>query len=53
MVKTSTVARQTQGKTFPYLFSQCQPIYARALAPLQGFISAFGIDIDGLKYCGM
>jgi len=26
---------QTQGKTFPYLFSQCQPIYARALAPLQ------------------
>jgi leukotriene-A4 hydrolase len=28
--------RQTQGKTFPYLFSQCQPIYARALAPLQG-----------------
>ncbi|KAH9949467.1 hypothetical protein B0H21DRAFT_728077 [Amylocystis lapponica] len=27
--------RQTQGKTFPYLFSQCQPIYARSLAPLQ------------------
>ncbi|KDQ30245.1 hypothetical protein PLEOSDRAFT_154934 [Pleurotus ostreatus PC15] len=26
---------QTQGKTFPYLFSQCQPIYARALAPIQ------------------
>ncbi|TDL22284.1 hypothetical protein BD410DRAFT_770293 [Rickenella mellea] len=26
---------QTQGKEFPYLFSQCQPIYARALAPLQ------------------
>ncbi|TFK38633.1 peptidase family M1-domain-containing protein [Crucibulum laeve] len=26
---------QTQGKKFPYLFSQCQPIYARALAPLQ------------------
>ncbi|KAJ6620129.1 peptidase family M1-domain-containing protein [Mycena sp. CBHHK59/15] len=26
---------QTQGKQFPYLFSQCQPIYARALAPLQ------------------
>ncbi|KAH9920341.1 uncharacterized protein B0H18DRAFT_1025042 [Fomitopsis serialis] len=26
---------QTQGKTFPYLFSQCQPIYARSLAPLQ------------------
>ncbi|KAF9476002.1 zincin [Pholiota conissans] len=26
---------QTQGKNFPYLFSQCQPIYARALAPLQ------------------
>ncbi|KAF8890429.1 peptidase family M1-domain-containing protein [Infundibulicybe gibba] len=26
---------QTQGKAFPYLFSQCQPIYARALAPLQ------------------
>lgn len=28
--------RQTQGKTFPYLFSQCQPIYARSLVPLQG-----------------
>ncbi|EDR02480.1 uncharacterized protein LACBIDRAFT_253885 [Laccaria bicolor S238N-H82] len=26
---------QTQGKTFPYVFSQCQPIHARALAPLQ------------------
>ncbi|KAJ7075001.1 peptidase family M1-domain-containing protein [Mycena belliarum] len=26
---------QTQGKQFPYLFSQCQPIYARALAPIQ------------------
>ncbi|TFY77753.1 hypothetical protein EWM64_g6259 [Hericium alpestre] len=26
---------QTQGGQFPYLFSQCQPIYARALAPLQ------------------
>ncbi|KAJ7746548.1 peptidase family M1-domain-containing protein [Mycena metata] len=26
---------QTQGKSFPYLFSQCQPIYARALAPMQ------------------
>ncbi|KAJ7293982.1 peptidase family M1-domain-containing protein [Mycena rebaudengoi] len=26
---------QTQGKCFPYLFSQCQPIHARALAPLQ------------------
>ncbi|KAF5327018.1 hypothetical protein D9619_004122 [Psilocybe cf. subviscida] len=26
---------QTQGKEFPYLFSQCQPIYARALAPFQ------------------
>ncbi|KII94452.1 hypothetical protein PLICRDRAFT_102250 [Plicaturopsis crispa FD-325 SS-3] len=26
---------QTQGKTFPYLFSQCQAIFARALAPLQ------------------
>ncbi|KAF9526415.1 leukotriene-A4 hydrolase [Crepidotus variabilis] len=27
--------RQTQGKEHPYLFSQCQPTYARALAPLQ------------------
>ncbi|KAG6829894.1 hypothetical protein H0H92_003027 [Tricholoma furcatifolium] len=26
---------QTQGKRFPFLFSQCQPIYARAVAPLQ------------------
>ncbi|KAJ3808139.1 peptidase family M1-domain-containing protein [Lentinula aff. lateritia] len=26
---------QTQGKSFPYLFSQCQPIYARAMAPVQ------------------
>jgi hypothetical protein len=33
------IFRQTQGKTFPYLFSQCQPIYARALAPLQGMPS--------------
>ncbi|KAI0960825.1 hypothetical protein AcV7_000102 [Taiwanofungus camphoratus] len=26
---------QTQGRSFPYLFSQCQQIYARSLAPLQ------------------
>ncbi|KAH0826355.1 hypothetical protein J3R83DRAFT_5315 [Lanmaoa asiatica] len=26
----------TEGKEFPYLFSQCQPIYARSLVPLQG-----------------
>ncbi|KAF8809387.1 zincin [Phlegmacium glaucopus] len=31
---------QTQGKQFPYLFSQCQPIYARGLAPLQDTSSA-------------
>ncbi|KAF9221293.1 hypothetical protein BS17DRAFT_845564 [Gyrodon lividus] len=27
--------QQTQGKEYPYLFSQCQPIYARALVPIQ------------------
>ncbi|KAF5382881.1 hypothetical protein D9757_007329 [Collybiopsis confluens] len=26
---------QTQGKSFSYLFSQCQPIYARDMAPVQ------------------
>ncbi|EGN94342.1 hypothetical protein SERLA73DRAFT_188178 [Serpula lacrymans var. lacrymans S7.3] len=26
---------QTQGQIFPFLFSQCQPIYARSLAPVQ------------------
>ncbi|KAF5377203.1 hypothetical protein D9615_006474 [Tricholomella constricta] len=26
---------QTQGKNFPFLFSQCQPIYARAIVPVQ------------------
>ncbi|PBK87275.1 hypothetical protein ARMGADRAFT_972092 [Armillaria gallica] len=26
---------QTKGKQFPYLFSQCQPIYMRTLAPVQ------------------
>lgn len=26
---------QTHGKTHPYLFSQCQPIYARGLLPCQ------------------
>ncbi|KAJ7178723.1 peptidase family M1-domain-containing protein [Mycena crocata] len=26
---------QTQGKSFPYLFSQCQPIFARTVTPCQ------------------
>ncbi|RPD67904.1 zincin, partial [Lentinus tigrinus ALCF2SS1-7] len=26
---------QTQGKTFPFMLSQAQPIYARSMAPLQ------------------
>ena len=29
------IIRQTQGKKFPFAFSQAQPIYARSLAPLQ------------------
>lgn len=32
---TQPFTRQTQGKTFPFAFSQAQPIYARSLAPLQ------------------
>lgn len=28
-------AQQTQDKNHPYLFSQCQPIYARSLLPVQ------------------
>jgi hypothetical protein len=38
---TDNINRQTQGKTFPYLFSQCQPIYARTLVPLQGMLGPF------------
>ncbi|KAF9463241.1 hypothetical protein BDZ94DRAFT_1259460 [Collybia nuda] len=30
----------THGKDFPYLYSQCQPIYARALVPIQDTTAA-------------
>ncbi|KAF9455476.1 peptidase family M1-domain-containing protein [Collybia nuda] len=30
----------THGKDFPYLYSQCQPIYARALVPIQDMTTA-------------
>ena len=33
---------QTETKTMPYLFSQCEPIYCRSIAPLQ--------DTPSLKY---
>ena len=35
--------RQTQGESFPYLFSQCQAIYARTLLPVQGHIVSCSI----------
>lgn len=29
------IAKQTETKKMPYLFSQCEPIYCRSIAPLQ------------------
>ena len=40
-LRLTTSVRQTAGKQFEYLFSQCQPIYARTLAPLQGALQPF------------
>ncbi|KAF9040606.1 leukotriene-A4 hydrolase [Panaeolus papilionaceus] len=39
---------QTQGKRFPYLFSQCQPIYARSMAPLQGMFRKYTAKVTSL-----
>ena len=39
---------QTEGKAHPFLFSQCQPIHARTLAPLQDsprFRVTYGADV--------
>ena len=41
LIVVDSTRRLTEGKEFPYLFSQCQPIYARSLAPLQGNVDRF------------
>lgn len=34
-IRQKCLHRQTKGKAFPFLFSQCQSIYCRTLAPVQ------------------
>lgn len=38
--------RQTKGKAFPFLFSQCQSIYCRTLAPVQDTPSVKAVRVN-------